>query len=113
VFPPETTPGPDQLKVAPGVDELAEIDPLVVIQSRVSGEPAVTFGGVMFAVTVTVAVLVQPFNGSVTVTTYDPAPLITGLEVVDPETMNGPVHEYGTPPVEEEAEIVLTIQVIV
>ena len=68
VFPPETIPGPDQLNVAPPVDELALIVPLVVVHVNARGGPAVTFGGLVFDETETVAVFVQPVTGLVTVT---------------------------------------------
>lgn len=60
--------GPLQLYVAPG----AEDEPLrftdVTAQVIVCAEPVLTFGGVVLAFTVCIAVAVQPLDGSVTVT---------------------------------------------
>jgi len=49
-----------------------------------------TVGSVILLLTKTVAVFVQPLEGSVTVTVYVPNALIAGLEVVPPETIPGP-----------------------
>ena len=68
VLPPETMPLPAQLYVAPAVPDVTLTIPLVVVQSSVKGLPAVASGGFVFIVTATVAVFVQPFAGSVTVT---------------------------------------------
>ena len=45
VAPPNTIPGPAQLKVAPGVVELAVIIPLGAAHVNTNGASAVTFGG--------------------------------------------------------------------
>jgi hypothetical protein len=67
VFPPETIPGPDQLKVAPGVDD----EPLSVTegdeQLSVTAVPALAFGVPVFAFTATVLVALQLFDGLLTV----------------------------------------------
>jgi hypothetical protein len=65
---PETIPGPTQLKPAFAVVEVALTVPLNIIQFNVKGLPAVILGILLSEVTITVAVLVQPFTGSVTVT---------------------------------------------
>jgi hypothetical protein len=67
VFPPLTMPGPLQEKVAPEVDEEPSSVTVVAVQVRVLLLPAMAFGGVVLEVTVTCAVLVQPLEGSVTV----------------------------------------------
>ena len=64
--------------------------PLALVQFKVSGEPAVRFGMVLFNDTTTVVVLVQPFEPSVTVTVYVPGALTEGLEVFPPEVIPGP-----------------------
>ena len=57
-----------QLKVAPVVVEDAVSTWLIDEQVRTPGVAMLAFGVVMFCVTVVVAVCVQPFDGSVTVT---------------------------------------------
>jgi hypothetical protein len=57
---------------------------------------------VVFEVTVAVAVLVHPFAGLVTVTTYVPAAVAVGFCWVE-ENPPGPVQLYVTPLVEEAA----------
>jgi hypothetical protein len=68
VEPPETIPGPLQLKVAP----LVEDEPLrvadVAVQLKVCGAPAFALGAEVFEETKTFEVAVHPFAGSVTVT---------------------------------------------
>jgi hypothetical protein len=90
VFPPETTPGPLQLKVAPAEAELALIVPLVTRQVNERGAPAVAVGGVVLELTTTVPTFVQPVAGLVTVTVYVPDIFIVAVFVVPPETTPGP-----------------------
>jgi hypothetical protein len=102
VVPPETIPGPDQLNVAPAVDE----EPF----NEVDGEeheivtvlPAFEFGVAEFEFTAAVLVDVHPFEGSVTDKVYVPAVLIVGVAVVPPETIPGPDQLKVAPAVEEE-----------
>jgi hypothetical protein len=68
VVPPEIIPGPDQFHVTPETVELALMVPVGDEQVSVMEEPGVISGGVVFEVTETLAVLVQPLDGSVTVT---------------------------------------------
>ena len=59
---------PPQLKVAPPVvDEAVKVS-LVVLQVKTTGALTLALGDVVFWVTVVEAVLVQPFEGLVTVT---------------------------------------------
>ena len=57
-----------QLKVAPAVVEEAVMVMLVTAQLSVAGGAMLTLGGVIAWLTVVEAELVQPFEGSVTVT---------------------------------------------
>jgi len=57
-----------QLKVAPPVVEVAVSVSVVLVQVKTVGGLMPELGAVMFWVTVTDAVLVQPLAGSVTVT---------------------------------------------
>ena len=59
---------PPQLNVAPGVVEPAVRVTLVMVQVSSAGGAIVTFGTVMFWVTVVVVVAVQLLAGSVTIT---------------------------------------------
>ena len=59
---------PPQLKVAPAVVEVAVSVWLVLVQVKTVGGLMPALGGVIFCVTLIVAVLVQPLAGSVTVT---------------------------------------------
>ena len=59
---------PPQLKVAPVVVDETDKTSLVFKHVNVAGVAIATFGEVIFWMTVTVAVLLQPFDGSVTVT---------------------------------------------
>ena len=69
VAPPAVMPAPVQLYVTPGVTELAPMFPLVVMQSKISDDPAVTSGTVPpLLVTFTEAVSLHPLEGSVIVT---------------------------------------------
>jgi hypothetical protein len=68
LLPPETTPGPLQLKVAPEVDELPLTLTVEVLQVIVPVLVAEAFGAVVLLVTVVLAVLLHPLAGSVTVT---------------------------------------------
>jgi hypothetical protein len=89
VVPPETIPSPDQLKLTPGVDEVADNTTDVVVQ--ISVPPVALAPGVPLASTEAVAVLVQPFAEFVTVTVYVPGALTVGLAVLLPEIMLGPL----------------------
>jgi hypothetical protein len=57
-----------QLKVAPAVVEEAVMVTLVTAQVSIAGGAMLTLGGVIAWLTVVEAELVQPFEGSVTVT---------------------------------------------
>ena len=59
---------PPQLNVAPPVVEDAVSVSLVTLQVKVTGAATLALGNVVFWVTVAEAMLVQPFDGSVTVT---------------------------------------------
>ena len=59
---------PPQLNVAPPVVEEAVNVSLVVVQVKTVGAATLAFGTVVFCVTVAEAELVQPLDGSVTVT---------------------------------------------
>ena len=59
---------PPQLNVAPAVVELAVNVVLVVVHVSGAGGAMLTFGGVMFWITVIDAVAVHPLPGSVAVT---------------------------------------------
>ena len=59
---------PPQLYVAPTVDEEAVIVTLRTVQVNVAGGAMLTFGVVIFCITVVEADAVHPFAASVTVT---------------------------------------------
>ena len=59
---------PPQLKVTPAVVDVAVSVSLRFVQVKTVGGMIPALGGIVFWVTVTEAVLVQPFAGSVTVT---------------------------------------------
>ena len=97
VVPPETMPGPLQLKFVPA-DAAAESTTDVVLHVNVP--PVALAPGVMkFCVTPAVDVLVHPLAELVTVTEYVPEALTVGLAVVPPETMPGPVQLKVVPDV--------------
>jgi hypothetical protein len=102
VVPPETMPGPDQLKLTAPVDDepfnIAEADE----QFNVCAVPAFAFGCVVLEVTATCPLALHPLPGSVTVKVYDPAAFTVGLVVVPPETIPGPDQLNVVPAVEEE-----------
>ena len=75
---------PPQLNVAPGVVDDAAMLWLVNAQVNTAGVAILTLGDTMFWVTLAEAVFVQPFVGSVTVTTYPPTVDIVLLAVVIP-----------------------------
>ena len=88
MVPPETTPGPTQLKEVPDV-VLAERVIHVVVQ--VSVPPvALAPGVVRLSLTNAVAVLVQPLAELVTVTVNVPVALTLGFALPPPETMPVP-----------------------
>jgi len=97
VVPPETIPGPAQLKPVPDV-VAAERTTDVVVQ--VSCPPVALAPGVDPSLfTRAVAELVQPFAELVTVTVYVPAELTLGFAVVPPETIPGPAQLKPVPDV--------------
>jgi hypothetical protein len=102
VEPPETIPGPVQLKVAPAVADDPLSITLVDEHVIVCVVPAFASGAVVFELTVTLLFAVQPLDGSVTVSWYDPAALTVGDAVLPPETMPGPVQLKVAPDVEED-----------
>ena len=95
-------PGPAQEKVTPPVDEDPVRILVVFVHVKTCAAPAFAFGGVIFCVTLTVAVAVQPFAGLVTVNVYVPGAFTVGVGVAPPETIPGPAHEKVTPPVEDD-----------
>jgi hypothetical protein len=102
--------GPVHPNSAPEVDE----DPLkvtvAVVQVIVCPDPALTLGTAVLVVTVTLAVLVHPFAGLVTVTVYVPfaETLVEEAFGVVPAgvPLVGPVHANVAPPVEDDADTV-------
>jgi hypothetical protein len=112
VVPPETIPGPDQLKLVPVVVP-AESETDVVVQVNVP-PVALAPGGVMFASTRADAELVQPFAEFVTVTVYVPVALTVGVAVLPPVTMPGPAQEKLVPEVvapESDTDVVVQVSV--
>ena len=75
---------PPQLKVAPAVVDVAVKVSLVFKQFKTVGGLMPAFGAVMFCVTVTKAVAVHPFEGSVTVTVNPPGAVMLSAAVVFP-----------------------------
>ena len=75
---------PPQLYVAPTVDEDAVIVTLRKVQVNVAGGAMLTFGVVIFCVTMVEAEAVHPFAGSVTVTAYEPGADTDFVVVVTP-----------------------------
>ncbi len=63
----------------------------VTAQVNVISAPALTFGVVLFKLTIAVSFAVQPFTVLVTVKTYVPAAFTVGVAVVPPETIFPPV----------------------
>src|SRR5262249_29998698 len=88
VLPPDTIPGPDQLKSVPVVGA-AESVTSVVVHVRVP-PVALAPGGEMLSPTAADAELVQPLAEFVTVTVYVPVALTVGVAVLPPETIPGP-----------------------
>jgi hypothetical protein len=88
VVPPETIPGPAQLKPVPVV---VAAESVTLVVKSVSVPPvALAPGAVPLAFTGAVAVLVQPLAELVTVTVNVPDALTRGLAEVPPETMPEP-----------------------
>jgi len=112
VVPPETIPGPAQLKPVPDVVAPVRTTDVVV---QVNCPPVADApGGAMFALTNAVAVLVQPFAEFVTVSVYVPEELTVGLAVVPPETMPGPAQLKPVPDVvapERTTDVVVQVSV--
>jgi hypothetical protein len=107
--------GPLQLKVAPGVeDEPLSVTEVTLQVSSLSG-PASALGGVMFCVTFTVSLAVQPLAGSVTVSVYKPGALTEGVAEVE-EKPPGPLQLKVAPGVVEEplsvTEVVVQVRVL-
>ena len=94
-LPPETMPGPVQLKPVPDVLD-AERDTEVIVQLSVPPD-ADAPGGVVLELTSAVAVLVHPFAEFVTVTVYVPDALTLGFAVVPPETTPAPAQLKPVP----------------
>jgi ABC-type amino acid transport system permease subunit len=79
--------GPVQANVAPGVVELPLRVAVVTTQFKVMSGPMAICGGVLLAVAVTTAVLVQPFTVLVVVNVNVPVLVIVATaEVVPPES---------------------------
>ena len=99
---------PPQLNVAPTVDEDAVIVTLRTAHVNVAGGAMLTFGVVIFWVTVVEVDAVHPFPGSVTETEYDPGADTDFVAVVIP-----PPQLNVAPTVDEDAVIVTlrTVQV--
>ena len=112
VVPPETIPGPAQLKSVPVV-VLADRMTAVVVQ--VSVPPvALAPGTVAFLFTDAVAVLAQVVAEFEMVTVYVPEELTVGLAVVPPETIPGPAQLKVVPDVvaaESRTEVVVHVSV--
>ena len=89
---------PPQLNVAPPVVEDAVNVSLVVVHVKTVGAAMLALGTVVFCVTVADAELVQPFDGSVTVTEY-----VAGDEMVLVVVVFPPPQLKVAPPVVEEA----------
>ena len=89
---------PPQSNVAPAVVDDAVNVTLVTAHVNTAGEAILAFGVVMFCVTVADAVLVQPFDGSVTVTVNVPGADTALVDVVLP-----PPQSNVTPAVEDDA----------
>src|ERR1041384_1502193 len=110
VEPPETIPGPDQLKLVPDVVAPESAIDVVV---QVSVPPvALAPGGVMFWLTRAVAVLVQPLAEFVVVNVYVPEALTVGVAVLPPETIPGPDQLKLVPVVvapESETDVVVHV----
>jgi hypothetical protein len=84
--------------VAPAVvDEAVNVTELL-IQFNCAGVAMLTFGGVVFCVTILDADAVHPLAGSVAVTVYVPAVFIDFVAPVPP-----PLHANVAPAVVEEA----------
>jgi hypothetical protein len=111
VVPPETIPGPAQLKPVPLV---VAAERTVALDAQVSDPPvALAPGGVPAAeVTEAVAVLVHPLAEPVTVTVNVPEALTLGFAVVPPETMPVPAQLKEVPDVvaaERTTEVVVHV----
>ena len=89
---------PPQSNVTPVVVDEALSVTIVMVQVRSAGGAIVTFGMVMFWITVTEADAWHPVDGSVAVTVYDPGVLTVFVAVVTP-----PPQSKVTPSVVEDA----------
>jgi hypothetical protein len=95
--PPETIPGPAQMKLVPDT-VAAERESEVIVHVSVPPE-ALAPGGEVLLLTDAVAVLVHPFAEFVTVTEYVPVALTIGFAVDPPEAMPGPAQLKFVPDV--------------
>ena len=89
---------PPQSNVAPAVGDDAASVTLVTAHDNTAGAAILTFGVVIFCVTVADAVFVQPFDGSVTVTVYEP-----GVDTVFVVVLFPPPQSNVAPAVEDDA----------
>ena len=112
VVPPDTIPGPVQLKSVPLVVAPESTTDVVV---QVSVPPvALAPGRVASLFTGAVAVLVHPLAELVTVTVYVPLELTLGFAVVPPETIPGPAQLNPVPLVvaaERTTDVVVQVSV--
>lgn len=112
VVPPETIPGPAQLKPVPPVVAADRTTDVVV---QVSVPPVVLApGGATLLLTCAVAVVVQPFTEFVTLTVYVPDELTVGFAVVPPEIIPGPAQLKPVPDVvaaERTTDVVVQVNV--
>ena len=97
VFVAVVIPAP-QLNVAPPVVDEAVNTSLGLLQVRTVGAATLAFGAVIFWLTVAEAVLVQPFDGSVTVTVY-----VVALETDFVAVVTPPPQLKVAPPVVDDA----------
>ena len=97
---------PPQSNVALGVEDAAVSTTLLFIQFKSGCGAMLMFGTLPLAVTIALAVAVQPLPGSVTVTLYVPGVVTTLVELVPP-----PLHAYVTPGVDEDAVSVTLVTV--
>lgn len=110
--PPETIPGPDQLKLVPET-VAAERGREVIVQVSVPPE-ALAPGGAVLLLTDAVVVLVHPVAEFVTVTVYVPAAVTIGVAVLSPDTIPPPAQLKFVPDVvdtERTTDVVVQVNV--